>query len=338
MQMSIDRRAVLQALLVTFLWSTSWVLIKRGLHEIPPLTFAGLRYGIAFAVLLPGLWMRRGEVRRLTVAQWGQLVALGLVFYALTQGGQFLTLDHLDAIPFSLVLSFTPLLVAFGGAFALRESPSRAQWIGVVLAFGGAAVYFAPSAALRGSGVGFALAGLTLCANTLASLLGRFVNRSRTVSPLVVTTISMGIGAACLLSAGLGTQGPPALTLRAWGTVLWLAVVNTAFAFTLWNHTLRALSATESSVINNTMLIQIAVLAWIFLGERLGVVEIVGLLAVACGTVMVQLRGRTWRTPFGPFTVARAAGRPSRYGIDSSSTTPSDVKDPNPPKTNDSRR
>jgi len=47
--------ANIQALLVTFLWSTSWVLIKYGLDEIPALTFAGLRYTAAFLILLPGL-------------------------------------------------------------------------------------------------------------------------------------------------------------------------------------------------------------------------------------------------------------------------------------------
>ena len=46
-QISAHTRAVLQALLVTFLWSTSWVLIKFGLTGIPPLTFAGLRYSLA---------------------------------------------------------------------------------------------------------------------------------------------------------------------------------------------------------------------------------------------------------------------------------------------------
>ena len=45
--------AVLQALLVTFLWATSWVLIKIGLKDIPALTFAGLRYTAAFLCLLP---------------------------------------------------------------------------------------------------------------------------------------------------------------------------------------------------------------------------------------------------------------------------------------------
>ena len=111
--------AVFQALLVTFLRSTSWVLIKRGFDEIPPLTFAGLRYAIAGAVLLPGLWRRRTEVVASTRVQWAELAALGLVFYALTQGGQFVTLSHLDAIPFSLILSFPPLLVATAGTLAL---------------------------------------------------------------------------------------------------------------------------------------------------------------------------------------------------------------------------
>jgi len=280
------------ALFVTFLWSTSWILIKWGLQEIPPLTFAGLRYGIAFAVLLPGLWRRRAEVRTLSPGQWVQLAALGLLFYTLAQGGQFLTLTHLDAIPFSLVLSFTPLLVALAGTIVLKEVPSRLQWIGVVLVLGGAAIYFLRSGALRGAGLGFALAGMTLCANSATSLLGRFVNRSRVASPLVVTTVSMGVGASCLLGVGIGTQGLPALTLRSWGLILWLAVVNTALAFTVWNSTMRTLSATESSVINNTMLIQVAVLAWVFLGERLGAIEILGLAIVAGGTVLVQLRRR----------------------------------------------
>jgi drug/metabolite transporter (DMT)-like permease len=287
-----DRRAILEALFVTFLWSTSWILIKWGLKEIPPLTFAGLRYAIAACVLLPGLWQRRAEVAALTHGQWLQLLALGLVFYALTQGGQFLTLKYLDAIPFSLILSFTPVFVAATGTVALRERPSRLQWIGLAATLAGAALYFGPSNPFRGAALGFMLAGLTLCANVVSSLLGRSVNRRRMASPIVVTTISMGFGALLLLGAGLGMQGLPALTLKGWGIIVWLAVANTAFAFTLWNRTLRVLSATESSVINNTMLIQIAILAWIFLGEKPGWLEIVGLLTVAGGTLLVQLRRR----------------------------------------------
>jgi len=95
MHTSVNRRAALQALFVTFLWSTSWVLIKWGLEEIPPLTFAGLRYAMAACILLPGLWRRRAELKTLSCDHWIQLLLLGLLFYALTQGGQFLTLKYL---------------------------------------------------------------------------------------------------------------------------------------------------------------------------------------------------------------------------------------------------
>lgn len=74
--------------------------------------------------------------------------------------------------------------------------------------------------------------------------------------------------------------------------ILWLAVVNPAFAFTLWNRTLRTLSAMESSIINNTMLFQIALLAWVFLGERLTGRQALGMVLAALGTLAVQVRGR----------------------------------------------
>ena len=69
-------------------------------------------------------------------------------------------------------------------------------------------------------------------------------------------------------------------------------MVNSALAFTLWNRTLRTLSALESSIINNTMLFQIAVLAWLFLGEGLTGRELAGMALAALGTLAVQIRKR----------------------------------------------
>ncbi len=283
-------KAVWLALLVTFLWATSWVLIKKGLQEVPPLTFAGLRYSLAFLLLVPGLVRRREQVQRLSRHSWIELIVLGVVFYTLTQGGQFLTLQHLDAVPFSLTLSFTPLLVSFAGILVLRETLRPLQWMGIALCLLGAAAYFGRVHFASGAGLGFLLAGLTLAANAASSLLGRAVNRRHVIPPLVVTPISMGIGGILLLGLGLATQGLPKLSAWSWGIIVWLAIVNTALAFTLWNSTLRTLHASESSAINNTMLIQIAVLAWVFLGESLSPLQILGLGIVAVGTLLVQVR------------------------------------------------
>lgn len=292
--MSQHTKAVLQALFVTFLWSTSWVLIKIGLTDIPALTFAGLRYGLAFLILLP-LALRpraRADFARLTAQDWRRLALLGLVLYGLTQGAQFLALAYLPAQTTSLLLSFSPVAVALLGASFLGERPNNRQWLGVALYLLGAGLFLYPVQLEGARALGFVVAIVGLLSNSSAALLGRAVNREAQFSPLTVTVLSMGVGAFALLVTGLVTQGLPPLKIQSWLIVLWLALVNTAFAFTLWNHTLRRLSALESSIVNNTMLVQIALLAWLFLGESLGLKELAGLLLAALGTLAAQLGKR----------------------------------------------
>lgn len=287
-------RAVFQALFVTFLWSTSWVLIKIGLEDIPPLTFAGLRHALAFVCLLPFAIRSRQllSLRSLPIGVWARLIALGLLLYSVTQGAQFLSLFYLPAVTSSLLLSFTTIIVALMGIFLLRERPTALQWIGAGLYLVGVLLYFYPTS-LPGSQVtGLIVAGVGVLANALSSVLGRYVNRSDGLTPMTVTVVSMGSGAVVLLAIGIVVQGLPRLTPTNWAIILWLAVVNSAFAYTLWNRTLRTLSAIESSIINNTMLFQIAALAWVFLGEKLTWREVVGMVLAAIGTLIVQIRKR----------------------------------------------
>jgi drug/metabolite transporter (DMT)-like permease len=283
--------AILQACFVVFLWATSWVFIKIGLEDIPPLTFAGLRYALAFLCLaaVTAATGRLESLRKLSWKDWGRLATLGGVFYAATQGASFVALDFLPAVTVNLIWSFTSLVVALLGIFWLGENPGRLQWLGMGIAVGGACVYFLPVdiPAAQSAGVLAALVGLT--ANAVAAIMGRGVNRESRTSPLVVTVVSMGVGSLLLMGAGISLEGLPSLSARSWRIILWLAIVNTAFAFTLWNHTLRTLTAMESSIINGTMMIWIPILAVIFLGETITAKGILGLVAAGLGTLLVQL-------------------------------------------------
>lgn len=284
-------KAILLAMLVTFIWSTSWILIKIGLKEIPALTFAGLRYTIAFLCLIPFILGKttRKEIIGLQRSDWLKLVFLGVVLYTLAQGGQFLALSYLPSVSVSLILNLTSIFVAFSGIVLLKEKPSVLQWIGVVLNLMGILIYFFPGAFIRAQWLGLLFAVVSLITNIGGALLGRGVNRGQQYSPLLVTVVSMGFGSILMLAAGLIFQGLPAISLVSWGIILLLAVVNTAFAFTVWNYTQQTLTAIESSLINSTMLIQVAVLAWIFLGDRLNTQEIIGLVFAAVGVLIVQI-------------------------------------------------
>lgn len=293
-------KAVLQALLVTFLWSTSWVLIKIGLQaSLPAITFAGLRYFIAFLCLLPFILfnpIHRNAIRSFSRVTWIQLTLLGIMFYALTQGAQFISLAFLPAATLSLLLNFSPIFVALPSGFLNKEPPSIIQWGGIFLSTIGAIVYFLPLNIPSGQLFGLSIALIGVLANSGSSLLGRQVNHRSGLSPILVTSISMGIGGSFLLVVGATTQGFGHLDLTQWLIVGWLAVVNTAVAFTLWNNSLRTLTAVESSIINSTMLPQIAILAWLFLDEPLNIKQIFGIVLVGVGTLIVQL----WRNSPNP--------------------------------------
>jgi len=279
------------ALFVTFLWSTSWIVIRWGLDDegLPPLTFAALRYSLAAVVLLGWIASQsdyRESLRRLDRSALTGIVGLGMIMYAITQGAQFVAIDSQPAATSSLVLSGTPLVVAFLGARALKERPTFRQLVGAVLVITGAAVYF--SGSLSATAVGLVAAFVGLVANSFGAVLGRGVNRSASVPVVVVTGLSMAVGAATLLLVAGLIDGLPAVSARAWVMIAWLAVVNTALAFTLWNLSLRRLTALESAAINNTMLLQIGLLAWWLLDEYPGPLGFAGIGLASIGILLAQ--------------------------------------------------
>jgi drug/metabolite transporter (DMT)-like permease len=291
--------AVLQALFVTLLWSSSWVIVKMGLADIPALTFAGLRYTLAAICLMP-FAIRRERIRALGNVNrrtWMYLVALGILFYAVTQGGQFLGLALLPAITTSLIFSFSTILIALLSIVFLKERPTLLQWGGVGLYLLGLGFYFHQAVGSQAQWAGFLAAGIAVLANGFSAVLGRGLNRSKRLEPVVVTFVSMSIGGPLLLAAGLMVEGIPHIGVSGWLMVAWLAVVNSALAFSLWNHVLRTLKAFESSIINNTMLVQIAILAWLFLGERPDGWQLAGMGLAVLATFIIQLRPQKREVP-----------------------------------------
>ncbi len=286
--------AILQAVFVTILWSTSWILIKIGLrNNLPALTFAGLRYTFAFLCLIPLVAFstdQRKAFTSLSPAAFLKLGLLGLFYYTLTQGAIFISLAYLPAALLNLMLNLTTPAVGLFGIFFLKEQLSVLQWLGVLVTTLGVGVYFLPVAISNAQIFGLFIAILCVLTNTFSTLLGRNINRSGLFSPLIITFVSMGFGSILLLGIGVLTQGSGSLSWQDWLIIAWLAIVNTAFAFTLWNHTLRTLAAVESSIINSLMMPQIAILAFFFLGETLTIKEIAGLIIVGLGVLMAQLR------------------------------------------------
>lgn len=284
-------KSVLIALFVTFLWSTSWVLIKVGLVDIPALPFAGLRYLFASIFLLMYMIATKKIhlISSLSKQQWKTLLVYGFVLISLTQGAQFLALSMLPAVTLSLFLNMSPIFVLFLGYFFLKETINRIQLLGILLFFLGIIIYFY-QVDLGNNLQGLLIAIFGVFINAIAAVYGRSINAKRDIDPMVITVVITGFGSIFLLLGGIAMQGMPVLNVQGWLIVGWLAAINTALAFTLWNVALRELKAVEANTINNTMLIQIALLAAIFLNESLSTRQWLAIAVVAVGVWLVQLR------------------------------------------------
>jgi len=188
------------------------------------------------------------------------------------------------------MLNFTPIIVAIAGIFFLSEKPTILQWIGVIGFVLGIIFYFYSANFNGGKIIGVIIMVAGVLANSVSALLGRSINREAKISPIIVTFVSMGIGSLIMLIVGLILNGIPQISLKTFGYIIWLSLINTTVAFTIWNHTLRNLTAMESSIINGTMLIQLAILAWFFLGEEITIMEGLGMLIAAISALLVQIK------------------------------------------------
>ncbi|UCG00861.1 MAG: EamA family transporter [Candidatus Heimdallarchaeota archaeon] len=286
--------AIAQAFFVTILWSSSWVIIKFGLEEMPPLIFAGLRYLLGAVVLFVLIFSNKENRKSLTTQtkHWWVLIGLyGCIFITVTQGGQFIALNLLPAITVSFALNLTPIVVIFLSIGILKEVPSSMQIFLFLITVIGVVFYFFPIN-LTIELLGILVLCLLISANAFSSILGRAINRTETASPLIVAGVSMAIGSIIMLICGIAIDGIQiifSLSTLSILYIIWLAVVNTALAFTIWNKAMQRLRAMDMTIINSTMLPQIVILSIIFLGEMPILKEWIGLFLIVISTLLIQL-------------------------------------------------
>ncbi len=108
------------------------------------------------------------------------------------------------------------------------------------------------------------------------------------IPSLKLTTVSMMAGSSLLLLIALAHDRfhvPVAHQLLWLG---YLSLVNTAFGFALYNHTMKVLGAFEIAVLQDSMVIQIGILSAIFLGDAISFRTASGMVLVVVGVAIVQ--------------------------------------------------
>ena len=309
-------KALAQGVLVTSLWSTTFVLAKAALADLPPLTLGGLIYLTAFlGLLIRRLLSRERSLRSLgwDRKRWYAVALLGLLTYALVPAALCLALAALPAVTFNFVFQAAmPITVGLLAGVFLGERTSRWQWLGIGTLVGGLFLFLDAARADRNL-VGVALAALTGAGVGLSNLIARSVMRDGRSRAADVSLVGMGLGSLTLLAVAAPIDGLPSLGAKALAILLWVGLINTAFAFTLWNHVLRTLTALEAGVLSGLQVVMVVAAAHLLLGERLAAERLPAAVLILAGVAVVHLpRGLVARLSRRPVPPQPVAGRALR--------------------------
>ena len=292
--LSLYLKTVLLAFFVTVLWSSSWLFIKWGLQDeqIPPLFFAGIRFSIA-SIILVGVLFFKKPYRKYVIHQnkqfWVKHALYGFVFVTITQGALHISLFYLPAITVTLILSFTFITALFFSIIFLNEKPSIIQLVLIVFVLVGLGLYFHDKIYLSIEIFGLIIAIIAMIGNAGSFIIGRALNKTKTTPALIVTGLSMTIGSTGLLVGAFLLEKIPHFSLVSIFYILYLSLISTALAFTLWNYVMQTLGGMEVTIINSTVVLQIVIFSFFFLGEQPTSLDWVGIFIVGLGVFLIQI-------------------------------------------------
>ena len=281
----VNRRDSLLAAVVATIWGFNFVVIDWGMHDVPPLLFAAIRFAV---VVFPAVLL----VRRPAVP-WRVLVAVG-AFMSLGQFG-FLYVSMAAGMPpglAALVLQAQVIFTVVIAAGVLRERPTVAQAVGVGIGTLGLVVVG------LGRGGHVTLAALALC--LLAALswgIGNVVSRSSGVrAGLSLTVWSAVVVPVPLLALSLLVDGPAEVAQAVAGfswqgalSTLYTAGLASLVGYGVFNS---LLSRNPSSAVVPWVLLAPVVAmasAWLLLDQAPNAAEATGGLVLIAG-VLVALR------------------------------------------------
>jgi drug/metabolite transporter (DMT)-like permease len=226
-------------------WGSTWLVIKWGIHDLPPLTAAALRFlvaGSVMAALAPWLVPREGGGRPPRLAVVAQAVCQFALNYALVYYAETVLPSGLVSVLWSVF----PLLVALGGHFVTKtERLQGRQWGGGLLAFSGVVLLFITDVSNISRDAiawGF-LVLLAPAAVTVSTLLIK--QRAAGASSILINRDSMLIGSALLFGLAFlfERDAPRRFSPAALGSIAYLALVGSVFTFGIYMWLLRHLPA-----------------------------------------------------------------------------------------------
>jgi drug/metabolite transporter (DMT)-like permease len=285
-------------LLLCCIWGSTWLFIKLGLNDLPPLTFAGIRFVIAAIILFSLIALRRVPLPR-NRRDLMLLALTGVLSFSLNYGLVFWGEQYISSGLAALLQSTLP---AFGLIIAHyylpRERMTLPKILGVLLGVLGVAVIFSNQLQVSGPKALWGSAALVVSAFCAAYANVLVKTYGLNLQPSVLAAGQMVFGLIPLLLIGIPLEGNP-LKFRwtpiALISLLYLAIVGTVIAFLSYYWLMHNMDVTKTMLIALVTPVVAVVLGMLVLKEQLHWRTLVGGAMIMSGIGLIVVRKRKGR-------------------------------------------
>jgi drug/metabolite transporter (DMT)-like permease len=280
-------------LVLCLIWGSTWLFIKLGLSDLPPFTFAGIRFVIGSAILFAIVKARRLTLPR-TRADWTLLATTGVLSFSLNYGLLFWGEQYISSGLAALLQATIPVFGLVIAHFYLPdEQMTRVKIFGVVMGVAGVGVIFSNQLSVAGPK---ALAGCA--ALVLGSACAAYANvlvkaRGVNLNPAILAGGQMFFGLIPLLLIGIPLEGNPLhfhWTRMAIISLFYLAIVGSVVAFLLYYWLVQNMDVTNTMLIALVTPVIAVSLGVMVLNEELNWRTFAGGAMIISGIALIVLR------------------------------------------------
>ena len=238
MKLRLDPRLLGSLAVVYVIWGSTYLAIRIGVQELPPLLLGAMRF-LAAGLVMAAIARRRGAAWP-TPAQWKSAAPIGVLLFLGGNGFVTIAETSLSSGGAAVVCATMPLWTGVLAALT-GERPSAREWASLAIGFVGVVVLMG-GPALAGRPLHIALLVCSPIAWALGSLLSRRQPRtSRPSDPGMATALQMVIGGCALALVGFarGESLPAHASATAWLSIVYLAIFGSIVGFTAYDWLLR---------------------------------------------------------------------------------------------------
>jgi drug/metabolite transporter (DMT)-like permease len=285
-------KTLLAFAIIYFVWGSTFLAIRIGVHEVPPFLFAAMRFLIAGLVLY--LWMLAQGERSPSIRQWMSVFLLALLIFVFDYGLLFWAEQRVPSGIAAVMMATIPVFMALAEIIFLRTQELTFRLsVALLIGIGGVAVLMSRSLNVGGAPIDRAGAVALIFAAISWSISSTLTRKLPLPASKVMSSGSQMLAGGILLTVAAATLGEfrnfhPAVVSRAvWLSLLYLIVAGSILGFTAYVWLIHHQSPTKVGTYAYVNPVVAVLLGYFLGGEALGVRTVLGTLFVLVSVVVI---------------------------------------------------